>query len=77
MPQGNDFLNYYMYVDTSTTIDKNRFPVLMSYLDAKLEESDFPSLEISIQNFDPLENSISFGIELNTFQEDEWELLNK
>lgn len=49
----------------------------MSYLDAKLENTDFPSLEINIKSFDPLQNNISFSIELNTFQEDEVQLLNK
>lgn len=77
MPQGNDFFNYYTYVDTNATIDRRIFPILMSYLDAKLEDSDFPSLEINIRNFDPLQNNISFGIDLNTFQEDELQLLNK
>lgn len=77
MPQGNDFNNYYTYVDTNATIDKRIFPILMNYLDAKLEDSDFPSLEINIRNFDPLQNNISFGIDLNTFQEDELQLLNK
>lgn len=77
MPQGNDFFNYYTYVDTNATIERRIFPILMSYLDAKLEDSDFPSLEISIKNFDPLQNNLSFGIDLNTFQEDELQLLNK
>lgn len=49
----------------------------MSYLDAKLENTDFPSLAINIKSFDPLQNSISFSIELNTFQADELQLLNK
>ncbi|MBP6910152.1 hypothetical protein KBC03_00975, partial [Patescibacteria group bacterium] len=77
MPQGNDFANYYTYVDTKASIEKRIFPILMSYLDAKLENSDFPSLEIDIKNFDPLQNNISFEINLNTFQEDELQLLNK
>lgn len=77
MPQGNDFINYYTYVDDKAAIDKRAFPILMSYLDAKLENTDFPSLEINIKSFDPLQNNISFSIELNTFQEDEVQLLNK
>jgi len=76
MPQGNDFNNYYTYVDTKAAIDKRLFPILMNYLDSKLEDSDFPSLEISIKSFDPLQNNISFGIDLNTFQDDEIQLLN-
>ena len=44
MPQGNDFSNYYTYVDTNASIDRRIFPILMNYLDAKLEDSDFPSL---------------------------------
>lgn len=77
MPQGNDFANYYTYVDTNARIDARVFPILMNYLDAKLEDSDFPSLEININSFDPLENNISFGIDLNTFQEDEIQMLNR
>ncbi len=77
MPQGNDFMNYYTYVDTKANIDKKDFPILMNYLDAKLENTDFPSLEINIKSFDPLQNQISFSIDLNTFQEDELQLLNK
>lgn len=77
MPQWNDFLNYYNYVDDKAFIDKKTFPLLMSYLDAKLENTDFPSLAINIKSFDPLQNSISFSIELNTFQADELQLLNK
>lgn len=77
MPQGNDFLNYYTYVDDNAVINKTLFPVLMNYLDAKLENTDFPSLEINIKSFDPVQNNISFSIELNTFQEDEIQLLNK
>lgn len=77
MPQGNDFANYYTYVDTNAPVDTKVFPILMNYLDAQLEDTDFPSLSINIRNFDPLQNNISFGIELNTFQEDELQLLNK
>ena len=77
MPQGNDFLNYYTYVDDKAEINKSLFPVLMNYLDAKLENTDFPSLEINIKSFDPVQNNIAFTIELNTFQEDEIQLLNK
>lgn len=77
MPQGNDFSNYYTYVDANASIDRRVFPILMSYLDAQLEDSDFPSLAINIRNFDPLQNNISFGIDINTFQEDELQLLNK
>lgn len=77
MPQGNDFVNYYSYVDTKASIEKRIFPILMDYLDSKLENSDFPSLEIDIKNFDPLQNNISFEINLNTFQDDELQLLNK
>lgn len=77
MPQGNDFFNYYAFVDTNAKVDMKTFPVLISYLDAKLESSDFPSLSINIKNFDPSQNSISFDIDINTFKEDELQLLTK
>lgn len=77
MPQGNDFLNHYAFVDTTAKIDTKIFPALISYLDAKLESSDFPSLAIDIKSFDPTQNTISFDIDINTFKEDELQLLSK
>jgi hypothetical protein len=46
----------------------------MDILEAKLENTDFPSLDISMKNIDPLNNTISLNVEINTFKDDEVQL---
>lgn len=46
----------------------------MNALEAKLENTDFPSLDIAMQSIDPLKNTITLRVEINTFKEDEAQL---
>lgn len=67
-----DFFNYYTYVDSSfTNDDKRLFLLTMDIIQAKLENTDFPSLDVSVRNIDTINNSINLNIEINTFKEDE------
>jgi hypothetical protein len=68
-----DFANYYRYLDSSS-FDQKLFLTTMDTLEAKLENTDFPSLDISMKNIDPLNNTISLNVEINTFKDDEVQL---
>ncbi len=68
-----DFSNYYYYLDPASLNQKN-FLITMDALEAKLENTDFPSLEISMKSIDPLRNTISLNVEINTFKDDEAQL---
>jgi hypothetical protein len=46
----------------------------MDRLQSKLENTDVPSLEIAMKNINPLDNTISLGVDINTFKEDEAQL---
>ena len=70
-----DFFNYYKYTDTSLTKDDLRlFLLTMDIIEAKLENTDFPSLDVSVRNIDTLNNTITLFISINTFKEDEAKL---
>ncbi|MEI7477778.1 MAG: hypothetical protein WCJ81_04670 [bacterium] len=43
----------------------------MDRLESKLENADFPSLEITMKSIDPVNNTISISVDINTFKEDE------
>lgn len=70
-----DFFNYYKYTDTSLSKDDLRLLLLtMDIIEAKLENTDFPSLDVSVRNIDTQNNSITLNISINTFKEDEAKL---
>ncbi len=70
-----DFFNYYNYIDSSfSDQDKRLFILTMDLIESKLENADYPSLDISVTNIDPKENSINIAVEINTFKEDELQL---
>ena len=73
----NDFEKYFTFVETETEFDAELFKALISFIDNKLEDTDYPSLEIQFDNFNPSSQSLSFTIEVNSFQEDEIELFRK
>jgi hypothetical protein len=68
-----DFSNYYIYSDLAG-FNQRLFLQTMDRLQTKLENTDFPSLEISMRSIDPLTNTISLSVEVNTFKEDEAQL---
>lgn len=68
-----DFANYYYYLDPASLNQKN-FLITMDALESKLENTDFPSLEISMKSIDPIRNTISLNVEINTFKDDEAQL---
>ncbi len=49
----------------------------MKLIQDKLENSDVPSLDISMKSINPLENTINLSIEINTIKNDEDELSKK
>lgn len=70
-----DFFNYYKFVDTSLDKDEiNLFLITMDLIEAKLENTDFPSLDISVRDINTKNNTISVNVEINTFKEDEIKL---
>jgi hypothetical protein len=46
----------------------------MDLIESKLENTDFPSLDISVTNIDPNTKNINIAVEINTFKEDELQL---
>lgn len=72
-----DFDLFYKIIEPDSDFDVSFFKTLMRYVDIKLENTDFPSLSMMFQNFDPNSNKLSFNVEINTFQEDELQLLQK
>lgn len=73
-----DFDRYYSIVDKDQSwFDKSFFKKIMSYVDAKLEQSELPSFAITFQRFDPNQKKISFEVDVNTFQQDEVALIKK
>ncbi len=72
-----DFDNYYTFFEPQTDINPWLFKELMSFIDQKLTETSFPSLAITFNQFNPQSKSISFKVLVNTFQNDEKELINQ
>jgi hypothetical protein len=71
-----DFFNYYKYTDTSLSKDDLRlFLLTMDIIQAKLENTDFPSLDVAVRNIDTQENTITLNVTINTFKEDEAKLI--
>lgn len=72
-----DFNMYYnIYQTTGFNADTQRaFLVAMDLIQNKLENTDFPSLDVSMRSIDPLQNTINLNIEINTFREDEVQLI--
>ena len=67
-----DFFNYYNYVDTSLKdSEKKLFLILMDTIEAKLENTKFPSLDLTVDSIDPVNSTLSLKIEINTLPEDE------
>lgn len=73
----NDFARNYQLNDTTAGIDTSFFTALITFIDQKLENADFPSLSIAFQNFDPTAGKITLTIQINTFQQDEIDLLSR
>ncbi|HMT00888.1 MAG TPA: hypothetical protein PKD96_02520 [Candidatus Absconditabacterales bacterium] len=71
-----DFDASYRYAQ-EPNFDSRFFISLMRFVDQKLENTDFPSFNLSFQNFDPTSSNITIQIQINTFQQDELELLSK
>lgn len=71
-----DFSKYYSIYPT-TGFDQRVFLATMKLIQDKLENSDVPSLDISMKSINPLENTINLSIEINTIKNDEDELSKK
>ncbi len=56
---------------TDSEVDPNFLKALLYYIDQKLEQTELPSFNIVFQRFDPRAETITFSIEVNTFQQDE------
>lgn len=59
-----------------TWVDPAFFKQVLYYIDQKLEQTQIPSFSIVFQKFDPRAETISFSIEVNTFQQDEAALVD-
>ncbi len=73
-----DFFNYYKYIDTTslTDPDKKLFLLAMDAIEAKLENTDFQSIDVSVTSIDTVNNSISLMVDINTFKDDEAKLMS-
>jgi hypothetical protein len=56
-------------------VEPNFLKQLLYYVDQKLEQTQVPSFNIVFQRFDPRAETITFSIEVNTFQQDEAALI--
>lgn len=65
------------YAQQNSGTDMIFFKQLLYYVDQKLEQTDVPSFTIVFQKFDPQTQTISFSIEINTFQQDETALMQE
>jgi hypothetical protein len=76
-----DFDYYYQLTKNSESgsgsFDSNLFKKMMYYIDLKLEQTALPSFSIVFQWFDPTKQTITFNIDVNTFQQDETALLKQ
>ncbi|NOZ43602.1 MAG: hypothetical protein GXP45_00225 [bacterium] len=72
-----DFDFYYNVVKQDQGFNKDHFKKLIKYIDMKLEQTEIPSFSIVFRRFDPSKNTITFTIDVNTFQKDEIALLKK
>ena len=73
-----DFDRYYALVDKEIPLpDTNFFKKMMYYVDKKLEQTDLPSFSITFKKYDPMQQQISFTVEVNTFKQDEIALIKK
>ena len=65
------------YAQQNSGTEREFFKQLLYYIDQKLEQTDVPSFTIVFQKFDPQAQTISFSIEINTFQQDETALMQE
>ena len=56
---------------TDSDVNPSFLKELLYYIDQKLEQTELPSFNIVFQRFDPRAETITFSIEVNTFQQDE------
>lgn len=68
-----DFERYYRAYQV-TGFNQRVFLATMNLIQFKLENTDFPSLDVSMKSIDPLQNTINLGVEINTFKDDEMQL---
>lgn len=61
----------------AATLDIDFFIKMMRYVDLKLEDSQFPQFALTFQRYDPEKSTLTFSIEVNTFQDDELSLTQR
>lgn len=59
------------------SFDRKTFKLLLNFINKKLESDVFPKLSVTLTSLNPVDNEISFMIDINTFSEDELWLLKK
>lgn len=76
-----DFDRYYNISGLENADDRNfdrkTFKLLLNFINRKLESDVFPKLSVTLTSLNPVDNEISFMIDINTFNEDELGLLKK
>lgn len=73
----NDFDAYYQVIEEDAAFDTDLFKELLAFIDNKLEDSQYPSLMMTFDNFDPRSQQLTFTVTVNSFQDDEVELFRK
>ncbi|MBP6085812.1 hypothetical protein KA478_01180 [Patescibacteria group bacterium] len=48
----------------------------MDAIEAKLENTDFPSIDVSVTSIDTVNNAIGLMVDINTFKDDEAKLMS-
>lgn len=74
--QIGDFANYFRFEERDADFNPSLFAQIMSIVDAKLEQSELPSLQIDFDRFTPNAQSLWFRVTVNTLPEDEREFMN-
>jgi hypothetical protein len=70
-----DFRNFYSTQWIDKKFYSDVFINLIRYIDNKLETDSFPKLSIVLNDLDPQKNILSFAIDINTYKEDEADML--
>jgi hypothetical protein len=71
-----DFERMYAYYLPDDDFDTTFYASFMNFIDDKLEDTLLPSLSLVVKDFDPIQQHIALEIQVNTFPEDQLQLLN-
>lgn len=71
----NDFANALYAINES--LDPNFVVAALRYMHVQVEQTSIPQFVVTLQNYDPNKQTITFNLSINTFPEDERDLLEQ